>query len=89
MSNCKAFKQNFQKVNYLFAETNLKEEINCLSRTMHLNFQVNGLPCIYDSDTFREFCISFGAPTIFDDILASVITLRKSEENETKQNKKK
>ena len=86
MSNCKAFEQSFEKVNYLFTRTNLKE-VNRLSRTVHLNFSVNRQPCIYDPDTFREFCISFGAPTIFDSILASVIILRKSEKKMRKRMK--
>ena len=33
---------------------------------------------IYDPDEFRKFCISAGAPSIFDNVLASVTTPRKS-----------
>ena len=36
------------------------------------------MPLIYDPDEFRKFCISAGAPSIFDNVLAAVATPRKS-----------
>ena len=45
-----------------------------------------GMYCIYDPNRFRQFCIFSGATTIFDNILRSVSTSRRSESR--KKNKK-
>ena len=54
---------------------------------MHQEFRVKKTPCIYDPDTFRQFCISSGASTIFDNILSSVTTSRRSAKR-SEQNRK-
>ena len=45
---------------------------------MYHVFKKNNQLCIYNPDQFRQFCISSGALTIFDNILQSVTTPRKS-----------
>ena len=47
----------------------------------------NPQSCIYDPDQFRQFCISSGARTIFDNILRSVSTSRRSESRNEKNKK--
>lgn len=67
--------------------TDLQAELQLLSKHVFQIFQKNNQPCIYNPDQFRQFCISSGATTIFDNILQSVLTPRKSE-NRKEKNKK-
>ena len=67
--------------------TDLQAELQLLSKHMFQVFQKNNQPCIYNPDQFRQFCISSGATTIFDNILQSVLTPRKSENRKAKNKK--
>ena len=70
-----------------FSGTDLKHEIRHLSQSMHQEFRVKNQPCIYEPATFRQFCISSGALTIFDNVLSSVTGTRGSKKR-SEQNKK-
>ena len=62
-------------------------ELQDLGKHMFQVFGKNNQPCIYDPDQFRQFCISSGATTIFDNILRSVSTSRRSESRNEKNKK--
>ena len=70
-----------------FSGTDLQDEIRHLSQSMHQEFRVKKQPCIYDPDKFQQFCISSGASTIFDNVLSSMTTSRRSTKR-NEQNKK-
>ena len=63
---------------FLFSGTDLKDKITSPSRSMYRSFREHHMPLIYDPDKFRKFSISAGAPSIFDNVLASVTTPQKS-----------
>ena len=54
---------------------------------MYQSFKVKKMPCIYDPDKFRSFCIASGATRIFDNILQSTSTPRRSTKR-NEENKK-
>ena len=70
-----------------FSGTDLQDEIRHLSQSMHQEFRVKKQPCIYDPGKFQQFCISSGASTIFDNVLSSMTTSRRSTKR-NEQNKK-
>ncbi|CAH3181753.1 unnamed protein product [Porites lobata] len=58
----------------------LKEELQRLKEKMYHEFTISSQAPIYDPEEFKAFCISAGATTIFDIVLAAMTSERHSED---------
>lgn len=58
----------------------LKEELQRLKEKMYHEFTISSQAPIYDPEEFKAFCISAGATTIFDTVLAAMTSERHSED---------
>ena len=64
---------------FIFLGCDIKRELERLKNALHQKLNVEQSPTIYDPDEFQQFCVTVGAPTLFNTLLSAVTSERQSE----------